>query len=278
MLILGVAYKADIDDTRESPALKLIELLQDEGAEVSYHDPYVASCPSTGSRRPPLDPAGVGLRRHRHRALGDRLRRARRAGAARRRPAERDRLERDVGTERSGSCDARPRRARGPRLLGPEPRPQLRRARRPALALRPLAGPALGGRRPPSAGPDDDELRRDARRPGARRGRDRDARSSRTTSSPSRRSLAGKHVFVEKPQAQSSAEAEELVGDRAGERPRADARLPPALPPGGRDAEAADRRRRPRRRALPLREPPEPRARSGATRTPSGRSGRTTSR
>lgn len=40
VLILGVAYKKDIDDLRESPALTIIELLQQEGAEVSYHDPY----------------------------------------------------------------------------------------------------------------------------------------------------------------------------------------------------------------------------------------------
>ena len=40
VLILGVAYKRDIDDLRESPALTIIELLQREGAEVSYHDPY----------------------------------------------------------------------------------------------------------------------------------------------------------------------------------------------------------------------------------------------
>lgn len=40
VLVLGVAYKKDIDDLRESPALTIIELLQREGAEVSYHDPY----------------------------------------------------------------------------------------------------------------------------------------------------------------------------------------------------------------------------------------------
>ncbi len=40
VLILGVAYKRDIDDLRESPALVIIELLQKEGAHVSYHDPY----------------------------------------------------------------------------------------------------------------------------------------------------------------------------------------------------------------------------------------------
>ncbi len=41
ILVLGVAYKPDIGDMRESPALKLISLLQNAGADVSYHDPYV---------------------------------------------------------------------------------------------------------------------------------------------------------------------------------------------------------------------------------------------
>ncbi|MGH9500423.1 MAG: nucleotide sugar dehydrogenase [Terriglobales bacterium] len=40
VLLLGVAYKKDIDDLRESPALAIIELLQKEGAQVSYNDPY----------------------------------------------------------------------------------------------------------------------------------------------------------------------------------------------------------------------------------------------
>jgi len=41
VLVLGVAYKKDIDDLRESPALTIIELLQKQGAEVSYNDPYI---------------------------------------------------------------------------------------------------------------------------------------------------------------------------------------------------------------------------------------------
>lgn len=40
ILVLGVAYKKDIDDLRESPSLTIIELLRQHGAEVSYHDPY----------------------------------------------------------------------------------------------------------------------------------------------------------------------------------------------------------------------------------------------
>jgi UDP-N-acetyl-D-glucosamine dehydrogenase len=42
VLVLGVAYKKDIDDIRESPALDVIRLLQRRGALVEYHDPYVA--------------------------------------------------------------------------------------------------------------------------------------------------------------------------------------------------------------------------------------------
>ena len=41
VLILGVAYKPDIDDLRESPALDVIHLLQQKGATVTYHDPYI---------------------------------------------------------------------------------------------------------------------------------------------------------------------------------------------------------------------------------------------
>ncbi len=44
ILILGVAYKRDIDDQRESPALKIIQLLKEKGAAVKYNDPYVPVC------------------------------------------------------------------------------------------------------------------------------------------------------------------------------------------------------------------------------------------
>jgi UDP-N-acetyl-D-glucosamine dehydrogenase len=41
VVVLGVAYKRDVDDVRESPALDVIQLLMQKGARVSYHDPYV---------------------------------------------------------------------------------------------------------------------------------------------------------------------------------------------------------------------------------------------
>jgi UDP-N-acetyl-D-glucosamine dehydrogenase len=54
ILVLGVAYKADINDVRESPAEKLIELLRNAGAEVSYHDPHVPEFDGLSSS--PLEP------------------------------------------------------------------------------------------------------------------------------------------------------------------------------------------------------------------------------
>jgi UDP-N-acetyl-D-glucosamine dehydrogenase len=42
VLVLGLAYKKDIDDTRESPSLKIIELLMEKGAHVDFNDPYIA--------------------------------------------------------------------------------------------------------------------------------------------------------------------------------------------------------------------------------------------
>ena len=41
ILLLGMAYKKDVDDLRESPTLKLVELLQNLGAQVDYNDPYI---------------------------------------------------------------------------------------------------------------------------------------------------------------------------------------------------------------------------------------------
>lgn len=60
ILVLGIAYKKDIDDQRESPALKIISLLQKKGAKVCYHDPYVPH--SFGHREyPDLDMKSVPL-------------------------------------------------------------------------------------------------------------------------------------------------------------------------------------------------------------------------
>ena len=52
--VLGVSYKGGIGDIRESPALRIIEVLLDRGADLVYHDPFVPELPSSGSRAPTL--------------------------------------------------------------------------------------------------------------------------------------------------------------------------------------------------------------------------------
>lgn len=64
ILIIGAAYKKDVDDIRESPSLRLMELLLAHGAVVAYHDPFVPALPRTrkynfGLRSQPLTPAVV---------------------------------------------------------------------------------------------------------------------------------------------------------------------------------------------------------------------------
>ena len=67
VLIVGVAYKKNVDDTRESPAFAIIDLLEERGAKVDYHDPHVHEIPRTrehaklaGRRSVALDPVTVG--------------------------------------------------------------------------------------------------------------------------------------------------------------------------------------------------------------------------
>jgi UDP-N-acetyl-D-glucosamine dehydrogenase len=62
ILLIGLAYKKNVDDIRESPALKIMDLLEGRGAKLAYHDPYVALIPPTreyshyqGRRSTPLD-------------------------------------------------------------------------------------------------------------------------------------------------------------------------------------------------------------------------------
>ncbi|HCY77292.1 MAG TPA: nucleotide sugar dehydrogenase [Ignavibacteriales bacterium] len=59
ILILGASYKKDIDDMRESPSLKLIEILREKGAKVDYNDPYIPKLPKT--RRYQYDMESVEL-------------------------------------------------------------------------------------------------------------------------------------------------------------------------------------------------------------------------
>jgi len=67
ILLLGIAYKKNVDDMRESPALALIEMLEKRGAEVAYFDPHIPVIPRTrehaslaGRRSRPLSPEMIG--------------------------------------------------------------------------------------------------------------------------------------------------------------------------------------------------------------------------
>jgi UDP-N-acetyl-D-glucosamine dehydrogenase len=55
--VLGVSYKAGVGDVRESPALKIVELLQELGAELRYHDPHVPALPDQGLQSSGLEQA-----------------------------------------------------------------------------------------------------------------------------------------------------------------------------------------------------------------------------
>jgi UDP-N-acetyl-D-glucosamine dehydrogenase len=66
ILLLGMAYKKNVDDMREAPALKITELLEARGASVDFHDPFVAVIPETrehpeftGRKSVPLSPATI---------------------------------------------------------------------------------------------------------------------------------------------------------------------------------------------------------------------------
>ena len=61
VLLLGVSYKAGVGDIRESPALKIIQLLRKRGADVAYHDPHVPELVEHGLRSVPLDDLDVDL-------------------------------------------------------------------------------------------------------------------------------------------------------------------------------------------------------------------------
>jgi len=61
ILIVGVAYKADVSDVRESPALDVIRLLAEKGAEVSYHDPHVPELAIEGRQYKSVDLSAEGM-------------------------------------------------------------------------------------------------------------------------------------------------------------------------------------------------------------------------
>ena len=60
ILLLGMAYKPDIDDYRETPALKVMAKLAEKGAIVDYNDPYIPSIPAS-TRQTHLQPVSIPL-------------------------------------------------------------------------------------------------------------------------------------------------------------------------------------------------------------------------
>ena len=91
ILILGASYKGGVGDIRESPSLRIMEVLKDRGGIVNYHDPYVPALPAARTReRPARNRSRRGRRdRARHRPPRTRLRRAHRAQRAVHRPPRR---------------------------------------------------------------------------------------------------------------------------------------------------------------------------------------------
>jgi UDP-N-acetyl-D-glucosamine dehydrogenase len=63
ILVLGVAYKKDVSDMRESPALDIIHLLRERGATVEYHDPHVPSFHHDGIQMEGVTDLGAALER-----------------------------------------------------------------------------------------------------------------------------------------------------------------------------------------------------------------------
>ncbi len=100
--LLGMAYKGNVGDFRESPAIDIARLLEQRGAIVTYSDPHVPVVDDHGfaMRETPLDPGALGrhrLRGHRHRSPRLRLQ-----GSGGPRPARgrhQERVERDLGSE-----------------------------------------------------------------------------------------------------------------------------------------------------------------------------------
>jgi UDP-N-acetyl-D-glucosamine dehydrogenase len=60
ILVVGVSYKAGVGDIRESPALKILRLLRERGADLAYHDPHVPELEALGMRSADLPAAADG--------------------------------------------------------------------------------------------------------------------------------------------------------------------------------------------------------------------------
>ena len=264
VLVLGVAYKGDVGDLRESPALKLIELLRERGADVAYHDPFVPTLAEERARpRPPrrsptssCEAADIVCVVTAH--SGRRLRPGGRAGAAR------DRLpKRGARRRRQGGEAVSERVTVGMVGLGGWGKNLLRNfGTLPESDLRWCCDA------------DADDPRgvrgRPIRRPGSRRATTSvlaDPDAARRGAGDARADpLRARPAGDPGRQARHGREADDLDGrrgpraarPRVGQRPRADGRPPAALPSRHREAARADRLRRAGRGALRVRQPAQP--------------------
>ena len=256
VLVLGVSYKANTADSRESPALKLIELLRNAGAEVAYHDPHVPELASRGLSSQPLDPGAYDcvaiVTAHSsidYEKLVDEARLVVdfRNATGRNGRSGRKSLEAMTKIGLVGLGYWGPNLARNFDELAElrwlcDLEPDLRERFAPRYPEARVAG-------------DFDELLNDPELEAVVI-----ATPAVTHYELAKRALeAGKHVLVEKPPAMNAAEAEDLVSTAEASRASAHARAPVALPPRRADGEGPDGHRRARRGALRLLEPPEPR-------------------
>jgi len=61
VLVMGVTYKADVNDIRESPALEIIEMLERKGAQVSYADPFTPQISANGLKLSAIEPTAEAI-------------------------------------------------------------------------------------------------------------------------------------------------------------------------------------------------------------------------
>ena len=144
VLVLGVAYKADIDDVRESPSLDIMEKLRERGAKIEYCDPFVPSIKFAGGTLKSVPFTAASLRRFdcavdRHRAQGVQVREG--AGVVEGDRGHAQRAQGQALQRRSCGCSAAPpARPRAVRARRPEPRGvrEGRRRLRPPAVPRPM--------------------------------------------------------------------------------------------------------------------------------------------
>ena len=272
--LVGVSYKPGVGDLRESPALRILRLLRDQGAEVSYHDDFVAELPDLGLAQRVA--RGRRLRRDRHRTPGAGPPAPGRGGAARGRlprghPRHRGAAPRAPVTSGSAWSASATGARTSPVTSIACPEPSW-----PGSATSPRSASSAARRLPACAQLDhlDDLLADDTLDAVVMATPVPTPRASwrcgcwRPASTASSRSRSRNR----------SSEAEQVVAAARASGRGADGRSPARVPPRRGEAQGDRRRRRAGRHPLHLRQPAQSRQAARRTRTRSGRSARTTCR